>query len=220
MRGIACGVWFRSSSRTESRMPSREAAQLGVSGLGSHVAAKRAGAERREADFCRRATAERHAKKPTVVRETKGGVGARACVLPEMHKCPRAPCGRKHLPGSGLDVFRVRRWCGVRVQRSHRRTLSTKSDECSSRRDARVASKGSCEWAVNTCFIFLESVVGHTHNSNTSGRTTPTGRARYRRPRSAGLARSAGHAWSPHGHGINMFRALKIASTMCAMCVE
>jgi hypothetical protein len=35
-------------------MPSREAAQLGVSGLGSHVAAKRAGAERREADFCRR----------------------------------------------------------------------------------------------------------------------------------------------------------------------
>jgi hypothetical protein len=123
MRGIACGVWFRSSSRTESRMPSREAAQLGVSGLGSHVAAKRAGAERREADFCRRATAERHAKKPTVVRETKGGVGARACVLPEMHKCPRAPCGRKHLPGSGLDVFRVR--SGLRVQRSHRRTLST-----------------------------------------------------------------------------------------------
>ena len=35
----------------ESRMPSREAAQLDVSGLGSHVAAKRAGAERREADF-------------------------------------------------------------------------------------------------------------------------------------------------------------------------
>jgi hypothetical protein len=63
MRGIACGVWFRSSSRTESRMPSREAAQLGVSGLGSHVAAKRAGAERREANFCRRATAERHAEK-------------------------------------------------------------------------------------------------------------------------------------------------------------
>ena len=107
----------------ESHMPSREAAQLGVSGLGSHVAAKRAGAERREADFCRRATAEWQAKKTTVVRETKGGVGARACVLPEMHKCPRAPCGRKHLPGSGLDVFRVR--SGLRVQRSHRRTLST-----------------------------------------------------------------------------------------------
>ena len=27
---------------------------------------------------------------------------------------------------SGLDVFRVRRRCGVRVQRSHRRTLSTR----------------------------------------------------------------------------------------------
>ena len=91
MRGIACGVWFRSSSRTESRMPSREAAQLGVSGLGSHVAAKRAGAERREADFCRRATEEKQRKKTTVVRETKGGVGARACVLPAMQKCPRAP---------------------------------------------------------------------------------------------------------------------------------
>jgi hypothetical protein len=62
-------------------------------------------------------------KKPIVVRETKEGVGARACVLPEMHKCPRAPCGRKHSPGSGLDVFRVR--SGLRVQRSHRRTLST-----------------------------------------------------------------------------------------------
>jgi len=68
-------------------------------------------------------------KKPTVVRETKGGVEARACVLPEMHKCPRAPCGRKHLPGSGFDVFRVR--SGLRVQRSHRRTLSTKSEESS-----------------------------------------------------------------------------------------
>ena len=30
-------VWLRSSSRTESRMPSREAAQLGVPGLGSHL---------------------------------------------------------------------------------------------------------------------------------------------------------------------------------------
>ena len=47
----------------ESHAPSREAAQLGVSGLGSHVAAKRAGAERREADFCRRATAERSREK-------------------------------------------------------------------------------------------------------------------------------------------------------------
>ena len=37
----------------ESRRPSREreAAQLGVSGLGSHVAVKRAGVERREADW-------------------------------------------------------------------------------------------------------------------------------------------------------------------------
>ena len=75
----------------ESHVPSREAAQLEVSGLGSHVAAKRAGAERREADFCRRATAERHAKKNhSRERVTKGGVEARACVLPEMHKCPRA----------------------------------------------------------------------------------------------------------------------------------
>ena len=46
MRGIA---WLRSSSRTESRMPSREAAQLKASGLGSHVAVKRAGMEGREA---------------------------------------------------------------------------------------------------------------------------------------------------------------------------
>ena len=31
-------------------MPSRKAGQLGVSGLGGHVAVKRAGAERRESD--------------------------------------------------------------------------------------------------------------------------------------------------------------------------
>jgi hypothetical protein len=30
MRGIACGVWLRSSSRTERRIPLREAAQLRV----------------------------------------------------------------------------------------------------------------------------------------------------------------------------------------------
>ena len=42
-------VRLRSSSRTESRMPSREAAQLKASGLGSHVAVKRAGMEGREA---------------------------------------------------------------------------------------------------------------------------------------------------------------------------
>jgi len=49
----ACGggVWLRSSSRTESCMALREAAQLGVSGLGSHVAVKRVGAERKEADW-------------------------------------------------------------------------------------------------------------------------------------------------------------------------
>ena len=32
-------------------MPSREAAQLGVSGLGSHMAVKRAGVEKKEADW-------------------------------------------------------------------------------------------------------------------------------------------------------------------------
>ena len=41
-----CGVWLRSSSRTKSHMPLGEAAQLGVSGLGSHVAVKRTGKER------------------------------------------------------------------------------------------------------------------------------------------------------------------------------
>ena len=69
-------------------MPSREAAQLGVSGLGSQAAVKRAGAEKREAD-----------------------VSAAA-----------------HDRGKARARFRVRRRCGVRVQRSHRRTLSTKSD--------------------------------------------------------------------------------------------
>jgi hypothetical protein len=81
---IACGVWLRSSSRTESRICpplEREAAQLGASGLGSHVAAKSTRGWRggRRTGRRRRATAERHAKKITVMRETKGD----ACVLPE-----------------------------------------------------------------------------------------------------------------------------------------
>jgi hypothetical protein len=131
MRGIACGVWFRSSSR-ERRVAC--ALERGSPARGLRIGQSRGGKARGggeegggllSARDCGKVTR----KKPTVVRETKGGVEARACVLPEMHKCPQAPCGREHLPGSGLDVFRVR--SGLRVQRSHRRTLSTRSDECS-----------------------------------------------------------------------------------------
>ena len=53
--------------------------------LGSHVAVKRAGMEGKEA-HCgrrRRATAERHAEKITVVRET---MAHPACVLPECER--------------------------------------------------------------------------------------------------------------------------------------
>jgi hypothetical protein len=38
---------------------------------------------------------------------------------------PAMPNGVKYL--SGLDRFRVRRRCGVRVQRSHRRTLRART---------------------------------------------------------------------------------------------
>jgi hypothetical protein len=99
MRGIACGVWLRSSWRTESRMPLKKAAQLGVSGLGRHVAVKRAG-RRGGRRTCRRrrATAGWHAKKPTVASETKGGVGVRACMLQKMQKCAHEHRGGKRLP--------------------------------------------------------------------------------------------------------------------------
>jgi hypothetical protein len=105
------------------------------------------------------------------VRETKGGVGARACVLPEMHKCPRAPCGRKHLPGSGLDVFRVR--SGLRVQRC---VAPTHVEHVERRRSDAPrggrARRYSCEErSVNrtySSYLWLG-----THNSNTFGRTNP-----------------------------------------------
>ena len=60
---------------------SREAAQLGASGLGSHVAVKSTRGWRggRRTGRRRRATAERHAEKITVKREAKGD----ARVLPE-----------------------------------------------------------------------------------------------------------------------------------------
>ncbi len=48
------------------------------------------------------------------------------CSLRSVAAEPVGHFGGKHL--SGFDRFRVRRRCGVRVQRSHRRTLSTKSD--------------------------------------------------------------------------------------------
>ena len=44
-----CGVWLRSSSRTKSHMPLREAVQLGVSGLGSQVVVMRTRVEMVEA---------------------------------------------------------------------------------------------------------------------------------------------------------------------------
>ena len=44
-----CGMWLRSSSRTKSHMPLREAAQLGVSGLGIQVVVKRTWVEMVEA---------------------------------------------------------------------------------------------------------------------------------------------------------------------------
>ena len=82
-------MWLRSSSRTESRMPSREAAQLKASGLGSHVAVKRAGMEGREAYWSAAARDCGKARgKITVVRETKG----HACLLPE---CQRGAPWRK-----------------------------------------------------------------------------------------------------------------------------
>ena len=61
-------------------MPSREAAQLKASGLGSHVAVKRAGMEGREAYWSAAARDCGKARgKITVMRETKGD----ARVLPE-----------------------------------------------------------------------------------------------------------------------------------------
>ena len=81
-------MWLRSSSRTESRMPSREAAQLKASGLGSHVAVKRAGMEGREAYWSAAARdCGKAREKITDVRKTKG--------VPAGHH------GGKHL--SGLD---------------------------------------------------------------------------------------------------------------------
>ena len=102
-------------------MPSREAAQLKASGLGSHVAVKRAGMEGREAYWSAAARdCGKAREKITDVRKTKG--------VPAGHH------GGKHL--SGLDGCQ---WIpcarAVRVQRSHRRTLSTASDGARTERD-------------------------------------------------------------------------------------
>ena len=75
--------------------------------MGRHVVVKRAGMERREADWsaaarARRATAERHAGK-THSRET--------------HVCSLQRCRRAR--GAQWRKAPERRRCGVRVQRSH-----------------------------------------------------------------------------------------------------
>ena len=126
----------------ESHALERGSPQLGVSGLGSHVRRSARGRRGGRRTFVGARLRKGHAEKTIDVRETKGGAGARACVLPEMHKCPGGLRGRKHLPGSGLDLFRVRRRCGVRVQRSHRRTLSTESD---GKRGGGTVRFSSCE---------------------------------------------------------------------------
>ena len=107
-------VWLRSSSQTESR--SREAAQLGVSGLDSH--ARGSGQE-----GGRLVGGARLRKHPSVMREIRE---THVCSLWRCRSARAGHHGGKHL--SGLDRFRVRRRRGVRVQRSHRRTLSTLSD--------------------------------------------------------------------------------------------
>jgi hypothetical protein len=56
-------------------MPSREAAQLGVSGLGSQAAVKRAGAEKREADVSAAARDRGKASEKTHSREGDVGMG-------------------------------------------------------------------------------------------------------------------------------------------------
>ena len=72
-------------AKAESRMPSREArAQLEASGLGCHVAVKRAGMEGREAYWSAAARDCGKARgKITVVRET---MAHPACVLPECER--------------------------------------------------------------------------------------------------------------------------------------
>ena len=62
-------------------------------------------------------------KHPSVMREIRE---THVCSLWRCRSARAGHHGGKHL--SGLDRFRVRGRCGVRVQRSHRRTLSTKSD--------------------------------------------------------------------------------------------
>ena len=76
----------------ESRMPSREAAHS--SGSQDWAVTWRRSARGRRGwrrTFVGARLRKDHAEKTIAVRETKGGAGARACVLPEMHKCPRAP---------------------------------------------------------------------------------------------------------------------------------
>ena len=70
-------------------MPSREAAQLEISGLGRHMAVKRAGEEKKEADWSEAGDA---------ICAPSGDAGV-----------PAGHHGRKLL--SGLDRFRVRRRC-------------------------------------------------------------------------------------------------------------
>ena len=108
MRGLACGVWLQSLSRTEreSQALEREAAQLGVSGLGRHVAVKRAGMERREADWSAAAaaaarataTAERHAEKNHSRERDKG---RRMCARSGDAGEPAGHNGGKHLSEGG-----------------------------------------------------------------------------------------------------------------------
>ena len=96
-------------------MPSREAAQLGVSGLDSH--ARGSGQE-----GGRLVGGARLRKHPTVMREIRE---THVCSLWRCRSARAGHHGGKQL--NGLDRFRVRRRRGVRVQRSHRRTLSTLS---------------------------------------------------------------------------------------------
>ena len=99
----------------------------------------------------RRATSE----KPTVVRETKGD----ACVLPtEMQECPRGTWRNAPERSRSNPCAKAARW---RVQRSHRRTLSTMSDRA---RRGRVCGHARGVVHVNRgCEGEIENYNDHTH---------------------------------------------------------
>ncbi len=140
MRGLACGVWLRSSHHKRRVACPRESSPAQGLRIGQSRGSKArpgVGRGRRRIGW-RRATAE----KPTVVRETKGD----ACVRPpEMQECPRGTWRNAPARSRSIPCAKAARCARAAIAPTHVEHEERRSTRARKRARVRRTGGRSCE---------------------------------------------------------------------------